>query len=852
MADSGIDDILGKYAPASPPADSGGIDDILGKFGAASPPPKKEEGSWVPKAISEMHTEGSKDFGKAWEGVTQEGLKPSVVGKRLLEGPSGQWEQFKDVGSALGSAVALPFSYFTGAARSLVGHPMAAAGEKIDQLVSSSPRTEQQIFEEMGPGIDTALGAVARKPRSLTDLQGPGLTNFPPMAPREQAAPMGSLFTKAGQEQRAGHALREVAEDPEALMRSLDNPPADIVPGSKPTTFQQTGDLGIGQLEMAAGTRRSAEFTRLRGEQNAARVSALENVQRTGSPEDVGEFLRAEFRHSNERVDGAVQAAERNALEEARRLGGEQDPQLLGNRARHELQVAEDAARAEERVLWDAVDPNGELVARTGPVRAAHNRVYGELGAADRTTLSPKEIQLSEVMGGYGPSIPFREMTGLRGAVSAALREELRTNGRTPAYNRLSQFRGAIEEAIVRDVMDINQGAFVQDAAERLRVASEATRRRATTFNNPQIKKIIRRDGLAAEYQMGSSSVPGHIFGHGPGAYDKTTAFIRAAGQDNALPILRDAAAADMRRYAVGRDGRIDPERLNRWRNSRADSLRAIDEIDDGAFSQRIAQADRAEGLIADAAATRAQVLERFETSAVAKLLDMNDAKDVSRALGGIFTGERSVGRAKEVARAIERSPEAKEGARRGIVEYIQERFMSNTEAGTSEQNLIRADQFQEFVKRNRESLLQFFDPPQLATWEAIVADIRRANRSVVATKLPGRSNTPQDIYSLKMGPQNYSVLHRIMAYAAGALAAGATIPAGGFMGHLAGVLGASYVISLRDAGVVKAQDAIRRAMLDPAFARDLLQRASPRAKMRGAKRYSMYQASSANSGDDE
>ena len=47
------------------------------------------------------------------------------------------------------------------------------------------------------------------------------------------------------------------------------------------------------------------------------------------------------------------------------------------------------------------------------------------------------------------PSIaPFNEMTALRSRISTAMREELRSAGQSPTYARLSQLRGAVEDAI--------------------------------------------------------------------------------------------------------------------------------------------------------------------------------------------------------------------------------------------------------------------------------------------------------------------------------------------------------------------------------------------------------------------
>src|ERR1700712_1315459 len=43
---------------------------------------------------------------------------------------------------------------------------------------------------------------------------------------------------------------------------------------------------------------------------------------------------------------------------------------------------------------------------------------------------------------------PFNDVTALRGRISTAMREEMRSAGQTPTYARLAQLRGSVEDAI--------------------------------------------------------------------------------------------------------------------------------------------------------------------------------------------------------------------------------------------------------------------------------------------------------------------------------------------------------------------------------------------------------------------
>ena len=74
--------------------------------------------------------------------------------------------------------------------------------------------------------------------------------------------------------------LQKAATDPEAAIGALDAA-KEIVPGSKPTTFQASGDLGLGQIERVVQNtpEGQAAFQQRWAEQNNARVNALRNLQ---------------------------------------------------------------------------------------------------------------------------------------------------------------------------------------------------------------------------------------------------------------------------------------------------------------------------------------------------------------------------------------------------------------------------------------------------------------------------------------------------------------------------------------------------------------------------------------------
>lgn len=829
-----------------PVEDTGQTDQWGGVLVAETPKPSEPE-SWMPRALSEAHPEGAKAFSEALGNINY--LNPfradveQDLQKRAESGfLEGSLESFTKTGKALASAAGLPFAYPMGAARSIVGHPMASivelVGKGVEKLTGRPAPSHEQIYEKLAPDIDVIWSGLAPRPGVGAPRVVPPKSGFV----RDTAR----LATEGGQETLAGQAMERAISgaggDPAAVRTTLESPPPDIVPGSPATTYQLTGDPGLGALERGvsrATPEAAARFNELRGQQNAARLKALEEAQQSGSPEAVAEHLRTGMREADYASEQALQQAETRAWQTANELGGANDPQIYGNVVRRELQMAEEQARRQEQALWNAVDPDGSLVARTGPVKEVNRNIYENLTQAAQTTVIPSERAINELITGYGPSISFREMTDLRSAVSRAMREERMANGQSPAYRRLVQLRTGLENAIVNDVMDVTTQQFAAAAAERLRVASEATRERAQRFGAQPIKGILQREGLEGPYRMQEGAVPGKLITPGPAGYDNTSAFLRAVGNQEGVPVVRDAAVASMRRAAMNPDGTINPDRLARWMERHQDVLRAIDERDGGNLSQALRNAETAQRAVGEAAAVRRRVLDEYQDGVVAKLIGAVDKQDINRIVGRVLNSDRAVADMRDLSRRMTTS-EARDGLRRSIAEYIREKFISNTEAATTEQNLIRADQFQQFMKTKRAALEQAgFTPEQLNAWQAIADDIHRANRSISSNKIPGGSDTVQNLMAVSRFGQKMSLLGRIVAYAIG----GGTGYASGGLSWLAGLLGAHIVVGLRESGIASVNELVTRAMLDPVLARQLLQKAAGKERVPALKYYGMFQA---------
>lgn len=179
------------------------------------------------------------------------------------------------------------------------------------------------------------------------------------------------------------------------------------------------------------------------------------------------------------------------------------------------------------------------------------------------------------------------------------------------------------------------------------------------------------------------------------------------------------------------------------------------------------------------------------------------------------------------LARETAGNEEARQGLRKAVADYVNLRFIGNTEAATSQEKLIRSDRFQEFVKLSAPALKQVFGDDEVRTLAAIAADLSRSNRTA---KLPGRSNTVQDLLAVNASGGE-SWLSRLLSPGALASAGAAAGSPGGWIGSAAGAgLGAHFgrvIEAMRKTGLASVDDIVKDAMLNPDRARALLAKVS-------------------------
>jgi hypothetical protein len=407
--------------------------------------------------------------------------------------------------------------------------------------------------------------------------------------------------------------------------------------------------------------------------------------------------------------------------------------------------------------------------------------------------------------GGFEAVQAFRHAAGnggdaqLRDAVAASARRYAQNENGTIDPARLARWQAAHADALRAVPHDV-AGEFTNAARATEAIAAAEQGRQAAVG-------AFREGGVGRMADAGEAAVPGNIFRPGPGGHDTVQAFRRAVGDDDeAMGALQDAVAVSARKYAQRPDGTIDPDKFARWRTMHADALRAVP----GDVAERFADASRATAAIDAAALARKAALDEYQQGAIGKLIGVSEPADVVKTVGGIFARNDAAGQMRRLAGETAKNPDARDGLRKAVVDYMYGRFVGNTEVGTSGIGGIKKDTFQGFLRQNRASLGNVFSPAELNGLTAIAADLERANRSLTAIRIPGQSNTAQDtIAALEKKPEGHgSLLMQAV------LAGGAGYEAGGIKGAalgLTGAFGKYFVHKLRGAGMEKVEDLVKQ-----------------------------------------
>lgn len=313
----------------------------------------------------------------------------------------------------------------------------AGAGAGSDVAQENAPDNLKPIVGAVG-GIAGALATHGA-------IEAPGLMA---KAAARVVDPYVAAASHTAAEAQAATKFASQAKSPQTVRDMLETSP-EIVPGSQPTTAQLTGDTGLLSGERAEQVKNSAPYAEVRGEQNSARVGAINGLEEGGDVQALPQAIKAQFDAVD--ADTAQHVADLTTKAQAKlaETGKELTPEAHGELLQDALDTAERASKAKLSGLYDVIpeDATGNMQ-RTA---AAAQEIQGAM-ANTAKPMDGEEAGIFRAAQELPDIAPIGELTALRTRVGDAMRAELRSNGSSQVYRRLTQLRGAIQNNLAESI----------------------------------------------------------------------------------------------------------------------------------------------------------------------------------------------------------------------------------------------------------------------------------------------------------------------------------------------------------------------------------------------------------------
>lgn len=559
-------------------------------------------------------------------------------------------------------------------------------------------------------------------------------------------------------EKSAARKILGSTENPQTLRGQVDEfmEAPELVPGSKPTLFQATGDKGVGTLERDIRTANPGRFADVLEGQGVARTNAV-NATAEGEPQKLVAYVRGQLDNIEAEHAAGVAALRQEAEQGAAQTGGRTFDNIAdyGSGMRKRLDELDGQRRAAESKLWDEFREAGGnrpvsidgFKKKIDAIRADIDPLEGPMAATEKG--------IFDTILGTSDFSSFKSLGRFRSRLTDAIRDPEELDG--SARRRLRQMLGALDETLDNEVARVASdpaarsplldklglGGLTPEDVALYGEAKAATRARKETFGEGAVGDVLEPGPRRGLFNTTESLVPGKLLNKP----EDLRNFVKAAGDDpQAMALAQDYLAFDMRKNAT-QDGLISPARLQGWM---ADNAEAMNQFP--GLKARFETAGKAQEALDAAIANQKAALEEFQTAAVKKFLA---DKDPHSALEEAMRTPESFRQFVDMVRS---DKDAFAGLKRLAVELILKKggvaaeegaLTGMKEAGTSGSPQLAANAVQRFFLDKRGLLADLFDKTELGNIAAVTQDMQRAARTV---QIPGQSNTAQDMGGVLKG----------------------------------------------------------------------------------------------------
>jgi hypothetical protein len=584
-------------------------------------------------------------------------------------------------------------------------------------------------------------------------LQVPGLLRYTPGVPTVAAAV--TPFTRTGAEARAAARLTSLAEDPLAASRAADAPTI-----SNLTPAQRTGEPRLLTLEKAVAGENPAIAKALR-ERAAAAQETLEVEARAlgGDPTQTRAFLESRVTRLTEALNTRVEQAQTRARERIAALEPNAPADAASLIAREEFDKAFDAARAQERVLWDSIPGDVQIdtaplferfaaLVRETPTTQRHNipayarRFLG--GEAPDEQTDAVMSQLNMLYPGAFPQQPASQRLGEAATPTElqGLRSELLDIERT-ARDAGRRNEARIAGRIADDVLDALNS--LPETAGPYAVAREFSRNLNEVFRGGGVAPLARTAGGSEPRVAPELTLETLLGSGGPRAAVAARDLQVATGDSPATrAAIEDYLTRSFRNAAVATDGRVKTESATNWMRRNDALLQRFPELRNR-FAETMSAQRQAETLAARQETVESglrqrsdkrmdRLLDQRQESAVARFLNAEPGAEVSR----VFDADDPAAMAASLRRSIDRDPsgQALAGLRGAFVDRLFTRARQTTPDGAVFKGSAIMDALND--PKQAAALQTVFDPPALQRLRQIGTELTALERARGAGSLPG------------------------------------------------------------------------------------------------------------------
>jgi hypothetical protein len=761
----------------------------------------------------------------------------------------------------------------------LLGAGYGAAGGAIDEAptgdwgkIGEGAGTGAKWGAVLGAGIPAVVGAGTGLWRGARDWLGPlttrgdeglvgrqiveratdpiaartaGEVYGPPSAPPAAPPPLrpSGFPEPSALDPSAPRLTRNLPDQAEAARQA---PSAgEMVPGSRPTTAQVTGDPGIAAQERQAltdalvkpeeaRTPAERELVGRSGEQATARREFFRTgIDPSADPQAFKAELQAQISAMDAQHEANINAV--TAQHEANLSAAQQQLKrtetglgqpLPPERRGADIQAMAETAKAHEkqaaRDLYDAVDPSGTLKIDQSSVKADADKIVAQMPENAKAPRGEEAAILGRARLG-GTAVPFTEFTALRTRLLDAIRKEREKNGESASLRRMTQLRESIDNTLT----DAATSGADAGTVGRLRDANAAWRQMKETFNNQFVGPLLETRGTPGDYKVPATNVGGKIIANNESAQ----AFLAAGGDHETL---KGALVDDLNRSLKGAE--LTPQKLQTWRSTREGAIRAVPGLD--AEFGNVAGAQDLVGQLAqarDVAVTqatraRADAAKQARGGVVGRVLSGEAGADVQPQISSILkanplsdTGRNATSAMMQLRRAAASNPDAEAGLQRAVMNHIDTEFINPD--GT-----FRTAQFLKFMTEKGTALEAGLGADRMGILRTIEADLRRPGVGAplpAGTTKAGRPGGVSAVWQAAMQGLQKPIVGGTVGPAA---VLGAFGLAGGVPAAVTGVGIAGTVIArvLRANGIARRADLLAEAMGNPALTRALAMKATP------------------------